>query len=140
MASRENEIFKECLLRAGKLYPGARLFRQNVGSAWSGPGFNLRPGQTYTAQGGERVLTQPRLVEFGLVKGSGDAIGWRTITITPDMVGRKIAVFTSLETKSRAGRATKEQLNWHQQVQAAGGIALIINDADQMTLELPPLQ
>lgn len=140
MASRENEVFKACLLRAGKLYPAARIFRQNVGTGWTGPGFNLRPGQTYTAQGGERVLTQPRLVEFGLVKGSGDGIGWNTITITPDMVGRKIAVFTSLETKSRAGRATKEQLNWHQQVQAAGGIALIINDADQLTLELPPLQ
>ena len=138
MATSENRVFKECLLRAGKLYPSARLFRQNVGTGWTGPGFNLRPGQTYTAQGGERVLTQPRLVEFGLVKGSGDAIGWRTMTITSEMVGRRVAVFTSLETKSRAGRATKEQLNWLQQVQAAGGIALIINDADQLNLELPP--
>lgn len=137
MASRENEIFKACLLRAGKLYPGARLFRQNVGSAWSGPGFNLKPGQIYKAQGGERVITQPRLVEFGLVKGSGDAIGWNCITITPEMVGRKIAVFTSVETKARNGRATKEQLIWLQNVQAAGGIALIINDVDQLNLELP---
>lgn len=137
MASTENNVWKLALLRAGKLYPSARIFRNNVGSGWTGPGFNLRPGQVYTAKGGERVLTMPRLVEFGLVKGSGDGVGWHTISITPDMVGRSVAVFVSLETKSRAGRATKEQLNWLHQVNAAGGIALLINDADQLRLELP---
>lgn len=137
MGMKEGEVFKRVMLAAGRLFPGARLFRQNVGSAWSGPGFNLKPGQVYRAEGGERVITQPRLVEFGLVKGSGDAIGWHSIVITPDMVGRRVAIFASVETKAGRGRATKEQLNWLQQVQAAGGIALIINDPEQLNLELP---
>lgn len=139
MAMKENEVWKRSLLRAGQLYPTARLFRNNVGSGWTGPGFNLRPGQVYTAKGGERVISVPRPVEFGLTKGSGDGIGWRTITITPDMVGRRIAVFTSLETKAGRGRATKEQINWCNQVNSAGGIALVINDPDQLNLELPDI-
>ncbi len=137
MATSENNVWKQALLALGRRFPGARLFRNNVGSAWSGPGFNLKAGQTYKAQGGERVITQPRPVEFGLIKGSSDGVGWHSITITQDMVGRRIAVFVSLETKAGRGRATKEQLNWLQQVQAAGGIALIINDPDQLNLELP---
>lgn len=136
MASKENEVFKAMLLQAGKLYPGARLFRQNVGTGWSGPGFTMRPGQVYRAEGGERVITNPRLIEFGLVKGSGDAIGWRSVEITPDMVGKRLAVFLSVETKAKAGRVSAEQLNWLQQVQAAGGIAIILREGDQLQLEL----
>lgn len=137
VASQENNIFKRCLLSVGRLYPGARLFRNNIGSAWMGPGFTLRPGQLYRAEGGERVITMPQHVDFGLQKGSGDAIGWHTITITKDMVGRRVAVFVSLETKTKSGRVSAEQLNWHQQVQAAGGISVIIRDPSQLSLELP---
>lgn len=140
MALSENNVWKQALLNLGRRFPKARLFRNNVGTGWTGPGFNLKPGQVYKAQGGERVITNARPVEFGLVKGSGDGIGWDSIVITQDMVGRTVAVFVSLETKSKSGRATKEQLNWLQQVQAAGGIALIINDADQLNLELPSLR
>ena len=138
MASSENNVWKQALLAMGRRFPGARLFRNNVGSAWSGPGFNLKSGQVYRAKGGERVITQPRPIEFGLIKGSADGVGWHSITITHEMVGRRVAVFTSVETKAGRGRATKEQLTWLQNVQAAGGIALIINDADQLNLELPP--
>ena len=64
-----------------------------------------------------------RPVQFGLCKGSADLIGWRSITITPDMVGQKIAVFTSVEVKSSSGRVKPEQQQWLDAVQAAGGIA-----------------
>jgi hypothetical protein len=37
-----------------------------------------------------------RPVSFGLCKGSADLIGYRTITITPEMVGQQVAVFASL--------------------------------------------
>lgn len=49
-----------------------------------------------------------RLVRFGLgnvskrvnqrIK-SGDLVGWTTITITPEMVGKQVAVFTNVEVK-----------------------------------------
>jgi hypothetical protein len=64
-----------------------------------------------------------RPVSFGLCKGSADLIGYRTITITPDMVGQQVAVFTSIEVKTATGRMRPEQQAWLDAVQAAGGIA-----------------
>ena len=64
-----------------------------------------------------------RPVTFGLCKGSADLIGWRTVTVTPEMVGQQIAVFTSIEVKSTSGRVKPEQQTWMQAVAAAGGIA-----------------
>ena len=64
-----------------------------------------------------------RPVSFGLCKGSADLIGWRSVTITPEMVGQQIAVFTSIEVKSSSGRVKPEQQQWLNAVQAAGGIA-----------------
>jgi hypothetical protein len=64
-----------------------------------------------------------RPVQFGLARGSADLIGWRTITVTPDMVGQRLAVFTSIEVKTPTGRLTPQQRNWMQVVLAAGGIA-----------------
>lgn len=137
MASLENSVWKRTLLRLAKLHPMARLFRNNRGTAYAGPGFTMKRGQTYTAEGGERVITRPRLIEFGLTNGSGDGIGWQTVTITPDMIGKRIAVFLSVETKSATGKPKKEQINWRDQVQNAGGIAVIISDAEQLDLRLP---
>jgi hypothetical protein len=50
-----------------------------------------------------------RPVQFGLCKGSADLIGYRSITITPDMVGQQVAVFTSIEVKTPTGRIRPEQ-------------------------------
>jgi hypothetical protein len=62
-------------------------------------------------------------VQFGLARGSADLIGYRTITITPDMVGQQVAVFLSIEVKTPTGRIRPEQQAWMDTVQAAGGIA-----------------
>lgn len=83
--------------------PDTRLFRNSVGVGKIGN----------------------RTIRFGLFKGSADLIGWRTITITPDMVGSRVAVFMSVETKSKAGILTTEQENWLVQVRQAGGFAII---------------
>ena len=64
-----------------------------------------------------------RLAQFGLARGSADLIGWRTIVVTPEMVGQRIAVFTSLEIKTPTGRLTPVQRNWLGAVDQAGGIA-----------------
>ena len=83
--------------------PDLRLFRNNTGT-----------------------LPDPRTgrpVQFGLARGSADLIGLRTVTITPDMVGQQVAVFTSIEVKTTQGRATPAQQNWLYMVRRAGGIA-----------------
>ena len=92
--------------------PDVRLFRNNTGT-----------------------LPDPRTgrpVQFGLARGSADLIGYRTVTITPDMVGQQVAVFTSLEVKTPTGRIRPEQTNWLHTIKRAGGIAAIVrsvNDA-----------
>ena len=77
-----------------------------------------------------------RPVQFGLCKGSADLIGWTTRTITPDMVGQQVAVFTSIEVKTATGRLRPEQQQWLDAVQAAGGIAGVarsVEDAQRLT-------
>lgn len=85
----------------------------------------LRPDlRLYRNQTGQ--LPDPktgRPVQFGLARGSADLVGWRTIEVTPDMVGQRLAVFTSIEVKTSTGRLTPQQRNWMQAVHAAGGIA-----------------
>jgi hypothetical protein len=71
-----------------------------------------------------------RPVSFGLARGSSDLIGYRSITITPDMVGQQVAVFTSIEVKTPTGRIRPEQQQWMDTVQAAGGIAGVARSVD----------
>jgi hypothetical protein len=87
-----------------------RLFRNNTGTL-------------YDRQG--------RPVTFGLAKGSADLIGWTTRTITPDMVGQQVAVFTSLEVKTPTGRVSPEQRQWLQAVQVAGGVAGVVRSVEE---------
>ena len=77
-----------------------------------------------------------RPVQFGLCKGSADLIGWKRVTVTPDMVGQQVAVFLSIEVKTATGRLRPEQQQWLDAVQAAGGIAGVarsVEDAQRLT-------
>lgn len=121
MANAETDLQQRIRLAIGTR-PDARLFRNQVGS-----------------------LPDPRsgrLVSFGLARGSADLIGWRTVTITPEMVGRRIAVFTSIEIKTASGRLTPQQRSWLQAVHQAGGISGVarsVNDALRIVSEQPYL-
>lgn len=102
MSNQETTLQQQIRLALGTR-PDTRLFRNQVGS-----------------------LPDPRtgrLVTFGLARGSADLIGWRTVTVTPDMVGQRLAVFTSIEVKTPTGRIAPAQQHWLGAVQQAGGIA-----------------
>ena len=76
-----------------------------------------------------------RPVQFGLCKGSADLIGWKRVTVTEEMVGTTVAVFTSIEVKTATGRLRPEQRQWLDAVQAAGGIAGVarsVGDAEAL--------
>ena len=76
-------------------------------------------------------------VSYGLQPGSADLIGWRTVTITPEMVGQQVAVFLSIEVKTATGRLRPEQRQWLDAVQSAGGIAGVarsVEDAERLTM------
>ena len=69
-------------------------------------------------------------VRYGLQPGSSDLIGWRTVTVTPEMVGQQLAVFTSIEVKAASGRLRPAQRQWLDAVQAAGGVAGVARSVD----------
>jgi hypothetical protein len=66
------------------------------------------------------------VIRYGLCKGSSDLIGWTPVTITEDMVGKKIAVFTAIEVKLNKNgkyKATDLQKAFISAVNNAGGFA-----------------
>jgi len=111
-----------------------RLFRNVTAMGWGGK--VERCGSTIT-------IRNARPIHAGLCRGSCDTIGWHTVTITPDMVGRKLAVFTAIEFKAARGRPTAEQAHFGEQVQAAGGlfgVAWTVEDAVKILGSYKPLK
>ena len=95
------------------------VLQQNIRLAL-GQHSNLRLFRNETGK-----LPDPRTgqwVRFGLAKGSSDLIGFKTIKITPEMIGQEIAQFVSLEIKTERGKLTDIQENWLQKVKSSGGI------------------
>lgn len=106
---------------------GVILFRVNTGQAWvsgGGPAKRLPDGNVLL-RGGRPVSLGFGLINGAPVAGAGDICGWRTVTITPEMVGCRIAVFASIEAKrgDGKGRTSVDQLRWRDTIIAAGGIA-----------------
>lgn len=113
----ELAIQREIMLAAST--PTRRLFRNNVGS------LEDKRGQW---------------VRFGLAVGSSDLIGLTSVTITPEMVGRRIAVFTAIEVKHEAP-VTSDQLAFIKTVLAMGGIAGVahsVADYDTIVAQYKP--
>lgn len=109
---------------------GGKSFRNNVGGAWTGRKVNRLPNGS-PVPSGYTLLKDARWITFGLMNGSADRVGWKTIVITADMVGKKIAQFLSLEMKTATGRARKEQITWHENVWRDGGLTgFCRNDED----------
>lgn len=118
---RENQVLAT-ILRLGR--GAARLFRVNVGQAWTGSRVDRLPG-------GKVLIHDARPFRTGVPPGYSDATGWHSVEITPDMVGRRVAVFVALECKSDTGRPTREQLAFIAAVRAAGGIAGICRSSEE---------
>lgn len=69
-------------------------------------------------------------VQFGLCVGSSDLIGFQSVTVTPEMVGQKIAVFTAIEVKTPKGKPTPAQTKFIEIVRKFGGIGAIVRSVD----------
>jgi hypothetical protein len=121
----EGNLMKSIMLAVGRI---SRIFRNNVGTGWQG---QAGPVKKYPDGTSYIVLKNPRPLRAGLCVGSSDLIGWTEKEITPEMVGRRVAIFTALEVKTPTGRASKEQINFIRVVREAGGIAGIARDGEE---------
>ncbi|EJG5414303.1 VRR-NUC domain-containing protein [Salmonella enterica] len=132
MNKRESTVQKSIWARLGFI---SALFRVNTGRAWLS---GLGPRGCIRQDDGSVIVEAARPIALGFanpagepVNGTADLIGWTSIEITPEMVGQKIAVFTSVETKrQQGGRVSPEQIKWSDQVTKAGGIAIVANSDD----------
>jgi hypothetical protein len=113
------------LLQLAASEAGARLWRQNVGTAWRGEVTRNRDGSI--------LIRRPMIVHFGLATGSADLIGWAPHRVTEADVGRTLAVFLSVEAKAAKGRMRAEQQAWLDAVKAAGGIGIVARSVDDFT-------
>ena len=101
LSNSETKIQQEIRLAVGQ-EKNLRLFRNETGT-----------------------LPDPRTgkwVQFGLCKGSSDLIGFKEVVIDEAHIGQKLAVFTSIEVKTKSGKLSDMQHNWLQVVKNAGGI------------------
>ena len=119
---KEQQIQTRWLLNISRR-PDVRMFRNNVGTGWQ--------GQVVSKDLGAVVIQNARPLHAGLCVGSSDLIGWKTVTITPDMVGQQVAMFVAAEVKTATGRLTGEQQNFLNKVRDAGGLAVVIRSENQ---------
>lgn len=92
-------------------------------------------------QTGRYELKDGRWLVSGLCVGGSDLIGWTSIQITPEMIGKRLAVFTAIEVKSPLASGKKkepsaEQSRFLQAVQSAGGVAFCTNNLEEAMRQL----
>jgi hypothetical protein len=98
-----NEMNRLRAIMLGLSTPGVRLFRNNCGALKDADG---------------------RLIRYGVANpGGSDLIGWKSVTITHEMVGQKLAVFLAIEVKGERTRVTDQQRNFIERVRLDGGLA-----------------
>lgn len=88
MGQKERALIND---RLSSLADNERLFRINAGMGWS--------GEVTRVSDDKIVIKNPRPFH-GAPEGWPDLAGWTTVTITPDMVGSQLAVFTAIEVKA----------------------------------------
>lgn len=121
---------KMILLEASRL--GAWLFRRNVGMGWIGTkSTKFTRRETVDVNPGDVLIRNARPFHNG-EKGQSDTYGFKPVMITPDMVGRTIAVHVEIEAKQGEGRESAEQRSWRECVSRAGGIAGVARDLEDV--------
>ena len=97
----EADLLADIRIEIGTMHE-MRLFRNNVGVL---------------------VDAKGQHVTFGLCPGSSDLIGWKSVIVTPEMVGRRLAQFVAIETKFQRGRLSDKQERFIATVKEHGGLA-----------------
>ncbi len=91
-----------------------------VQALWS----TLRRGVLYRNRRGMVQLANGAMMPIGLgPNGTGDAVGYTLVRVTPAMIGRTLPVYTELEGKTDAGRLAPHQLARIEELRDVNAIA-----------------
>lgn len=108
---KESSLLKHVMLAVGR--GAVRVYRNNVGALKD---------------------DDDQWVRYGVCNpGGSDLIGWKSVVVTPEMVGKRVAVFVAIETKGERGRVSGDQAQFIACVNAAGGIAGVVRSVDEAT-------
>lgn len=119
--SDEGRVSADIALAFG--HGNCRLLRNNVGGLYAIDGRFVAYG--LGSMGGK------------ILPGTLDWIGWRTVTITPDMVGQRIAIFAAIDAKDLA-KPRPQQIVFTNNVLEAGGLAGFAHNVDEARAILHP--
>jgi len=108
MADKERDIINDRLIN---LPENTRLFRINAGMGWTGK---------IAQHTGKMVVIKNPYPLHAAPTGWPDLCGWTSVTITPDMVGQTVAVFTGEEVKA-TGKLSEEQNKFKEIITRMGG-------------------
>ena len=125
---KEQPLLKRILLACSN--GPARLYRMNVGQGWIGQSRRFTKTQTITVHPGDVVVRNARPFRSG-VEGMHDLIGWRSVEITKEWLGKRVAVFASLEVKTPTGAVRPMQKVWNDNVTRAGGLSGIVRSVEE---------
>lgn len=116
MGYAEHNLIVEYIKKAG-MY--SRMFRSNSGMAWSGK-IVSRDNEKNTI-----TIKNPRAFH-GMPEGFPDTVGFQSITVTSEMVGKRLAVFKCAEFKTGNQDLTEKQSLFKKMVDKMGGIFEVV--------------
>lgn len=131
----ENSVLRRVWLRMQGI---STLFRVQTGKAWVSGGGKVRrmPNGDVIVPFGRPVALGFGMVNGDPVDGTSDLVGMTHVTVTQEMVGHALPVFTGFETKnSEGGRASEAQQGFVGFIKNAGGIAAIVSDPTEAIAE-----
>jgi|SRR5579883_2024633 len=81
------------------------------------------PNGVFFTRHGQPIRTKP--------VGYPDTTGWRSVIVSPEMLGHRLAIFVGIEWKSSTGRPTMEQEAWIHQMKKDGCLAGFARSVDE---------
>lgn len=105
---------------------GDRIFRQNKGAGWYGK--FLKPPMSTSAiiNPSDVLIRDAKPMRAGMCPGNTDLVGWTTITIEPEHIGKRLAIFTAIECKTDTLPGSPDRKKFVESVRLAGGFTRVI--------------
>ena len=120
-SAAHSKLLKESLIELGKRFKTTIAFRNEVGEGWFFP-----PWTKFFEKENARYL------KYGLAPDTPDIISFESVVITPEMVGKKIAVFAGYEIKTGNAVQTVGQKNCEKILLEAGGSYKLVRSLEDL--------